>query len=199
MTAPAFTPSAVRAHILDALAGHDDPRAWDLVRKGDLAIQSMVDIWQGSTGPVHAYRVGLACDAAELGEVSVAPHVVDELVRAAAGAIGRLAPEGQQWTLSDLTLFWRGSTKARATAYRDASPSSNTFADAVEAFLRAQGEIIASQHIANMSFEESGSTVTVGGAPREDRRVVEAGVRALLRGLEGREIRVVWRDRRVRQ
>ena len=180
--------------MLEALGEHADPRARELVRAAEITARPATATWEGSKGRVHAHRVALGVDAAQLGEVGATPHLTDELVRAAAAAIAQLEPREATWTLSDLVLFWNGSARAIQAVYRDAPPPSGTLRDAVQAYLHARGETPAATHVAGITIEGDvhSPAVTVRGATRDHRAAIEVCLKALLRGSDAREVRITW-------
>jgi hypothetical protein len=164
------------------------------MRRAELVVAAETSTWEGSAGRIEAYRVGLGLDASDLGTVSSAPHMEDELVRAAAAGIAELEPKGARWTLRHLQLFWLESGRPASAGYRDAPPEPSTLGDAMVAFLRARGDADAAARIPFVGVQVVGAShpVTVRGAAREHRAVMQGCLQALLGGMEGQAVRIVW-------
>jgi hypothetical protein len=180
--------------MLEALGEHADPRTHALLRSAEVVVAPLASTWEGSAGRVRAHAVALGLEAADLGTISGAPHLENELVRSAAAGIAALEPEGSRWTLRHLQLFWLPSGRAPRAGYRDAPPTPSTLEDAMVAFLLARGDVGAAERAPRVAIDVR-DPVTVHGAAPEDRAALQACLQALLCGFEGHSVRIAWAAR----
>ena len=188
---------ALRARALDALGSHGDPLAEEVLRGAEIVVLRGLSTWEGSAGRVEGHGVALGLGAGELGAALGSARTTDALAAALAASLAGepgKAPE----SLAELRLFWSPAGRRDAGVYRDAPLEHVPLPGAMEAFLRAQGEDRAAELAArarvDVLFTNEGAKVTVAAVPNEPRgrSAIEACLRALLWGVDGRDVQVRW-------
>jgi hypothetical protein len=172
---------ALRARALLALSPHADPRAHDVLARGEVVVVHGVAAWAGAMGPVVAHRVGLGLPAYDLACLVDAHSARDAIVTATAAAVA--SEEGN--ALAELVFFWSPAAQVEAGHYRGAM-SGGDLGSAVVDFLRGRGEQAAEAFARTARFTVQGDEVRIEPTPPAPvAEPLQECLRALLARIDG--------------